>query len=103
MDAEIRKRLKWVKAYDQIKSHGAAALKCGISRPTLRKWLRRYEEHGEVGLTSQSKVAEELTGTQNWGSRAGVDPRISRPSAWLAADRERTQPHPRFSGVSHDY
>src|ERR1700733_7508881 len=55
MDAEIRTRLKWVKAYDQIKSHGVAALKCGISRPTLRKWLRRYEEHGEVGLTSQSR------------------------------------------------
>jgi transposase InsO family protein len=28
--------------------------RCGISRPTLRKWLRRFEQDGEAGLTSAS-------------------------------------------------
>ena len=30
-------------------------MRCGISRPTLRKWLKRYEQAGEVGLQSMSR------------------------------------------------
>jgi transposase InsO family protein len=55
MDAEIRKRLRWVKVYDQVKNHSIAALRCGISRPTLRKWVQRYEANGEAGLASRSR------------------------------------------------
>ncbi|HMK59688.1 MAG TPA: IS481 family transposase [Dissulfurispiraceae bacterium] len=29
--------------------------KCGISRPTLRKWVHRYEQFGEDGLTNLSR------------------------------------------------
>ena len=29
--------------------------RCGISRPTLRKWWRRYQAQGEAGLQSQSR------------------------------------------------
>jgi len=38
---------------DKIDSQKIAALlRCGISRPTLRKWLKRYEENGLEGLTN---------------------------------------------------
>ena len=29
--------------------------RCGISRPTLRKWVRRYQESGIEGLEDQSR------------------------------------------------
>ena len=34
---------------------GLVCRKCGISRPTLRKWLRRYEEFGDDGLINLSR------------------------------------------------
>ncbi|MEM8558248.1 MAG: IS481 family transposase, partial [Bacteroidota bacterium] len=33
---------------------------CGISRPTLRKWSRRYEAEGEAGLHSRSRRPKRL-------------------------------------------
>ena len=32
-----------------------SCVRCGISRPTLRKWLRRYRDAGEEDLRSQSR------------------------------------------------
>ena len=55
MDAEIRKRLRWIELYQQIGNAGVVCLKCGISRPTLRKWLRRFDLHGFDGLQEQSR------------------------------------------------
>src|SRR5690606_3776401 len=34
---------------------GLVCRRCGISRPTLRKWWRRYQTLGEAGLASQSR------------------------------------------------
>ena len=55
MDAEVRKRLRWIKLYEQIRNQSVVALKCGISRPTLRKWIRRYELQGVEGLVGKSR------------------------------------------------
>lgn len=55
MNNEIRIRLKWVQLYEQIQNVGLVCRKCGISKPTLRKWLKRYEEHGLDGLNDASK------------------------------------------------
>lgn len=55
MNNEIRKRLKWVQLYEQTQKAGLVCRNCGISRPTLRKWLKRYEEHGLDGLNDVSK------------------------------------------------
>src|SRR5215471_5751153 len=55
MDAECRKRLRWVQFYQQIQNRTVVARKCGISRPTLRKWIKRYEQHGLAGLASESR------------------------------------------------
>lgn len=55
MDTEIRKRLRWVQLYEELGNAGVVCLKCGISRPTLRKWWQRYQEHGVAGLQEESR------------------------------------------------
>jgi transposase InsO family protein len=55
MDAEVRKRLRWVELFLQVKNCSVVCLKCGISRPTLRKWLQRYKEKGVDGLIAESR------------------------------------------------
>lgn len=51
----IKQRLAWITLYQETGDAGLTCRRCGISRPTLRKWLRRYEELGVAGLKSQSK------------------------------------------------
>jgi len=52
---EISRRLRWVKMYLELGDAGVVCRRCGVSRPTLRKWVRRFEAHGEVGLGSLSR------------------------------------------------
>jgi len=59
-EALLKARLSWVKMYQQNKDAGLTCRRCGISRPTLRKWARRYQESGEEGLRSQSNVRKNL-------------------------------------------
>jgi transposase-like protein len=55
IDAEIRRRLKWIEMYNERGDAGQVCRRCGISRPTLRKWLRRYEQQGSERLRSHSR------------------------------------------------
>jgi transposase-like protein len=55
MKTEKEIRLGWVKLYQQTKNIELVCLKCGITRPTLRKWVRCYEEEGEAGLEELSR------------------------------------------------
>jgi transposase len=55
MTPETRKRLRWVELFLRLENHSVVCLKCGISRPTLRKWLRRYREKGVAGLSARSR------------------------------------------------
>ena len=55
MNWEEKKRLVWVKLYEQTKDAWLTCRRCGISGPTLRKWSRRYQEQSEAGLHSQSR------------------------------------------------
>lgn len=55
MNREIQQRLVWVKLFEEINDAGLVCRRCGISRPTLRKWWKRYSEQGIDGLSSQSK------------------------------------------------
>ena len=54
-DDAARRRLSWVKAWQIIGDAGAVCRRYGISRPTLRKWLRRYEAEGDAGLLERSR------------------------------------------------
>ena len=55
MDTETRMRHGWIQLYEETKDAGYMCRRCGVSRPTLRKWLKRYKEDGLNGLKSQSK------------------------------------------------
>src|SRR5918993_3594412 len=48
-------RLGWVRLYEQLGHAGVVCRRCGISRPTLRKWWRRYRAEGEAGLEMRSR------------------------------------------------
>jgi transposase-like protein len=41
--------------YEEIKDAGFVCRRCGISKPTLRKWWRRYQSLGIDGLKSHSR------------------------------------------------
>ena len=38
---KVKMRLGWVQMYQQTQNAGQVCRRCGISRPTLRKWVRR--------------------------------------------------------------
>ena len=54
MEKEIKQRLLWVKLFEEKNDAGLVCRRCGISRPTLRKWYRRYLESGLAGLAGRS-------------------------------------------------
>jgi transposase InsO family protein len=55
MNNEVKQRLRWIQLYEQLGNAGVVCRRCGISRPTLRKWWRRYQHQGIEGLRSHSK------------------------------------------------
>lgn len=85
MNQDARKRLLWIKLFEETENSGVVCRRCGISRPTLRKWLRRYQKSGLEGLKSQNrrplrspakKIFPEqeqwildLRRSRNWGAR----------------------------------
>ncbi len=55
MDHNVKKRLTWVEMFLETMDAGYVCRRCGISRPTLRKWVQRYEEQGVDGLQELSR------------------------------------------------
>jgi transposase len=56
MDKDIRRRLGWSQVFERAgDNYSCACLRCGVSRPTLRKWVSRYREQGVEGLASKSR------------------------------------------------
>ena len=55
ISSDQKKRLKWIKLYEELGNAGVVCLKCGISRPTLRKWLRRFNNQGIEGLKEENR------------------------------------------------
>ena len=53
-------RRTWVETYRQTGDASLTCRRCGISRPTLRKWARRFMAEGEAGLRSQSRRPHRL-------------------------------------------
>ncbi len=56
VDSAIRTRLKWVQLYQSTLNAGLVCRRCGISRPSLRKWWRRFQADGETGLHEHSRA-----------------------------------------------
>jgi transposase len=55
-------RLGWIRLYEQFGDAGLVCRRCGISRPTLRKWWRRYQAEGIVGLEERSRRPHRVAG-----------------------------------------
>src|SRR4051795_13591554 len=55
MDADARTRLGWIRLHEQVGDAGLVCRRCGISRPTLREWWRRYQAEGEASLEARSR------------------------------------------------
>jgi transposase-like protein len=51
MNKQIKARKEWVKLYLKTNDTGYVCRRCGISRPTLRKWYKKYLEEGEKRVT----------------------------------------------------
>lgn len=60
-ERKIKAREKWIKTYIELGSIAKAALRCGISRPTLYRWIKRYEQNGIAGLSDKSQRPLNLT------------------------------------------
>ena len=54
-DRAERRRRSWIEAYRAVGDAGAVCRRFGVSRPTLRKWLGRFELEGEAGLRARSR------------------------------------------------
>lgn len=55
MDKQMKVRLGWVEMYLKTGDAGLTCRRCGISRPTLRLWTKRYETDGIEGLRTRSR------------------------------------------------
>lgn len=55
MTCKIKMRLQWINAYEKTCDAGFVCRQYGISRPTLRKWIRRFKSDGIVGLEEHSR------------------------------------------------
>jgi transposase-like protein len=78
MDA--RTRLGWVRLYEQLGDAGKVCRRCGISRPTLRKWRHRYQADGVAGLKDESRRPRRLAKQKVFAEQEALvlDPRRSR-------------------------
>ena len=56
----VKARLGWVELYAKTGDAGLVCRRCGISRPTLRKWRRRYQTAGVAGLVDESRRPKRL-------------------------------------------
>lgn len=54
MQHPIKARHHWVTLYLKTNDAGLVCRRCGVARPTLRLWVRRYQESGPAGLQSKS-------------------------------------------------
>jgi transposase-like protein len=76
MDA--RTRLGWVRLYEQLGNAGVVCRRCGIARPTLRKWWRRYQAEGVAGLETRSRRPRRSPGRKVFDEQEALILRLRR-------------------------
>ena len=57
---KIRMRQKWLGIYTETGSVTKTALRCGIARSTLYRWINREKEQGKSKLSDKSKRPSRL-------------------------------------------
>lgn len=63
-ERQIRTRKNWLRVYQELGSVSKAALRCGVARSTMHRWIKRYNEEGEIGLSDKSKRPKMLSNTK---------------------------------------
>jgi len=53
---DVKTRLIWIRMYETVGDFGVVCRRCGVSRPTLRKWWNRYKSEGIEGLHNRSRA-----------------------------------------------
>jgi transposase-like protein len=64
MEWKMRQRLLWIQLYMECEDAGMVCRRYGISRPTLRKWWKRYQEYGADGLIDKSRKPKNSPATK---------------------------------------
>jgi len=59
-ERKIKAHEKWVKTYVELGSITKAALRCGVSRPTLYRWVKRYEEKPQIKLMIINNASKKI-------------------------------------------
>lgn len=59
-ERKIRARKNWLKIYTESGSVTQTSLRCGIARSTAHRWIKRYKEEGEAGLSDKSRRPKTL-------------------------------------------
>lgn len=57
---QIKARENWIKCYQELGSVSKAALKCGVPRSTLYRWIERFEKDGKDALNGLSRRPKHL-------------------------------------------
>ena len=57
---KIRMRQKWLELYAETGSVTKTALRCGVARSTLYRWINRGKEEGKSELSDKSKRPSRL-------------------------------------------
>ena len=122
MNSKKRKliaRKNWIKIYGELGSVSKAALRCGIPRSTLYRWINRYKPDDENSLKDRSqkpiklakqKVTEEIEkiilsirAKHNFGPQSisthllrNYDIKISSPTIWRVLNRCDVKPLKRY-------
>ena len=60
MKEDIRMRQKWLELYVETGSVTKTALRCGITRSTLYRWINCEKEQGKSELSDKSKRSSRL-------------------------------------------
>ena len=97
MDA--RTRLGWVRLYEEVGNAGIVCRRCGISRPTLREWWRRYRAEGVAGLEARSHRPHRSPGRKVFAEEEALILRLRRGHK-LVIKRLRTE-LARWHGLQH--
>lgn len=52
---QVKARKDWLKIYLESGFVTKTVLRCGIARSTLHRWIKRYKEEEEQGLSDKSR------------------------------------------------
>ena len=80
----LKARLSWVELYARTGDAGLVCRRCGISRPTLRKWWRRFQSEGEAGLIEKSRRPHRFAAQKVFADQEAIITRVVRreSAAW---------------------